>query len=168
MALDIGLGLVLERPRWLSPAAVKCPLAMRTVRLAILGSSPCDQCDAACCKQNGHEFAVLLHADERRRFAAWSVDLPVKSASGIVLERVIAYRDGRCPFLGDDDRCTIYQDRPLSCRRFECVQFFNEHGVGRHGPFLQLNPRVAALLERLEGTSERITGRVCRQRRDSL
>ena len=39
------------------------------VRLAILGASPCHLCRANCCKQNGHEFAVLLRDDEIRRFA---------------------------------------------------------------------------------------------------
>jgi Fe-S-cluster containining protein len=122
---------------------------MRTIRLAIFGSSPCDRCVAACCKQNGHAFAVLLQGDdERQRFAAWACEVPVRDeASGqVALERVITYRDGRCPFLGDDDRCTIYEDRPVSCRRFECVRFFNERGVGQHGRFLELNPRVRELL----------------------
>jgi Fe-S-cluster containining protein len=122
---------------------------MRTVRIAILGSSPCHQCHAACCKQNGHEFAVLLHGEERQRFAAWSVDVPVQSAGGVVIERVIAYRDGRCPFLGEDDRCTIYEDRPASCRAFECVRYFNERGIGEHGPFLQLNERVSRMLQEM-------------------
>jgi Fe-S-cluster containining protein len=44
--------------------------------------------------------------------------------------------------------CTIYEDRPASCRAFECVRFFNSEGVGRHGRFLELNPDV---LGRLEG-----------------
>lgn len=26
-----------------------------------------------------------------------------------------------CPFLGDDNRCTIYEDRPYVCRTFTCV-----------------------------------------------
>lgn len=102
------------------------------------------------------EFAVLLQTDaEVRRFAAWSITLPVRDTAGVVRhERVIPYRDddngaGRCPFLGDDDGCTIYDDRPQSCRDFECTRHFNQHGQGRHGVFLRGNKRVVALLERL-------------------
>jgi len=121
----------------------------RTLRLAIFGSSPCDRCVAACCKQNGHAYAVLLRGDdERRRFAAWASNVPLRDdeTGRVTFEKVITYRDGRCPFLGDDDRCTIYEDRPKSCRRFECTRHYNEHGIGRHGRFLELNPNVAALL----------------------
>ena len=50
------------------------------------------------------------------------------------------------PFLGDDDRCTIYEDRPSACRAFECTRHFNQHGVGRHGIFLDANERVTRLL----------------------
>lgn len=122
---------------------------MPDVRLAILGASPCEGCTAACCRQNGHEFAVLLQGDERQKFAAWGVDIPVRGGGGTVVERVLPYVDGRCPFLGPDGRCTIYDDRPLSCRQFECLRFFNSEGQDRHGPFLQRNPQVLEMLKRL-------------------
>jgi Fe-S-cluster containining protein len=123
----------------------------RRVRVAVVGASPCDRCDAACCRQTATEFAVLLQDDaERRRFAAWSITLPIRSSSGeLVHERVIPYRDGRCPFLGDDHLCTIYEDRPRGCRDFECTRYFNAEGSGVHGLFLRRNPGVVGLLERL-------------------
>lgn len=124
------------------------------IRIAILGASPCNQCSAACCRRTVSEYAILLQtAEERRRFAPWSVTLPVREADGTLRhERVIPYRDdgeggGRCPFLGDDDRCTIYDDRPIACRRFECTRHFNQHGLLRHGLFLRGNRAVANLLE---------------------
>jgi Fe-S-cluster containining protein len=121
---------------------------MRRIRIAIVGPSPCTKCVAACCKQNGHEYAVLLQGDdERRRFAAFSVGAPMQSNNRVVVERVLPYRDGKCQFLGQDDLCTIYEDRPLSCRQFECTLSYNVGGVGRHGRFLQLNPHVLTLLE---------------------
>ena len=123
------------------------------LRLAILGDSPCDLCTAACCRQNGHEFAVLLEGEgERRRFAAFAEDVPVEHEGGITLERVIPYRDGRCVFLGTDDRCTIYDDRPGNCRRFQCVTGYHLGGgqVGRHSRFLDQNRTVLGLLERLQ------------------
>lgn len=125
---------------------------MRTLRLAILGESPCGLCTAACCKQNGHAFAVLLRGDvERRRFGPWAIDFPFDAGDGhVVLERVLPYTEaGRCRFLGDDDHCLIYDDRPDACRAFQCVSSFNEEGVGAHGSFLARNPRVRAMLEAL-------------------
>jgi Fe-S-cluster containining protein len=132
-------------------------------RLAILGDSPCDLCTAACCRQNGHAYAVLLEGErERRRFAAFAVDVPVEQGEGdstpgsrpgaVSVERVLPYHAGRCRFLGDDDRCTIYDDRPANCRRFQCVSGFHHGGgsVDRHSPFLNRNPAVLSVLERLE------------------
>lgn len=122
----------------------------RRLRIAIVGPSPCGQCRAACCVRSVSEFAVLLQTDqERRRFWAWSVTLAVRDDEGRLRhERVIPYRDdtGRCPFLGEDSLCTIYDARPQACRQFECTRYFNQHGPGRHGVFLQGNPDVTELL----------------------
>ena len=118
------------------------------IRLAILGSSPCHLCTAACCKQNGHDYSVLLEPQEHARFRPFSIDFPVMNGTTRVIERVIPYQAGRCLFLGDDDLCTIYDDRPRSCRNFECVMQYG--GTLRpHSRFLDLNPRVRQLLDRL-------------------
>lgn len=118
----------------------------------MIGRSPCEACDAACCRATATEFAVLLQDDqERRRFAPWAITLPVRDERGELRhERVIPYRDGRCPFLGGDHRCSIYEDRPRGCREFECTRHFRSSRSRGHGLFLQRNPRVAALLESLE------------------
>jgi hypothetical protein len=123
----------------------------RTVRVAILGASPCDRCVAACCKQNGHEFAALLRGDDEvRRFSAFSIAHPFVDEGGAMrVERVLPYVAGRCQFLGRDDRCTIYDDRPRACRQFECAPQFNADGPGRHGPFMRRNPHVLTMLESL-------------------
>jgi Fe-S-cluster containining protein len=95
---------------------------------------------------------VLLQGEvERRRFAPYAVDFPFNAGDGsVVLERVLPYGvDGRCRFLGEDDRCLIYDDRPDACRAFQCVESFNAAGVGAHGSFLQRNPRVQTMLEGL-------------------
>jgi Fe-S-cluster containining protein len=122
---------------------------MRSLRLAILGESPCHLCFAACCKQNGHAYAVLLEGDERRKFAAFAAEARVDTGAGVVVERVLPYRDGRCVFLGQNDRCLIYEDRPVNCRRFQCVGGFRGGGsnVHRHSTFLRSNPGVLAMLE---------------------
>ena len=124
---------------------------MPRLRLAILGASPCHLCRANCCKQNGHDYAVLLEADEWRRFAPFCVEVRVDGGACVTTERVLPYRDGRCQFLDTDDRCTIYDDRPTNCRRFECAPGYHERGsaVGAHSVFLRRNPDVRALLERL-------------------
>jgi Fe-S-cluster containining protein len=118
-------------------------------RLAILGPSPCHRCTAACCKQNGHAYAAILRGDEVRKFAPFSIDVPFRSERSVVVERVLPYVQGRCQFLDEDDRCRIYGDRPAACREFECVPHFNREGIGRHGIFLQRNPRVREMLESL-------------------
>ena len=117
-----------------------------TLRLAILGDSPCGRCTAACCKQNGHDYAAILRGDEVRRFAAFAVDVPIRDGGRVVIERVLPYVDGRCQFLGEDDRCTIYDDRPGACRAFQCIAHFNQSGVGEHGTFLQRNRAVLDML----------------------
>ena len=120
-------------------------------RLAILGESPCHLCYAACCKQNGHDYAVLLEGDERRQFGPFAMDVRIDAGGRTVIERVLPYRDGRCVFLGDDDRCTVYEDRPVNCRRFQCVRYFHQHGAGPagHGEFLLRNRGVLEILEGL-------------------
>jgi Fe-S-cluster containining protein len=126
----------------------------RRIRIAILGACPCDQCTAACCKQNGHEYAAILRGDEIRKFAAFSVDAPIRDRERVVIEKVLPYVKERCQFLGDDDRCTIYEDRPQACRAFECLSSFNADGLGAHGTFLSRNPHVAQLLNALRTTDE--------------
>ena len=120
------------------------------LRIAILGASPCDQCVAACCKQNGHEFAALLDEDERAKFGPFANVVAIRRSDGtLASEMALPYRGGRCQFLGDDDRCTIYEDRPRACRAFECAPKFNARGVNQHDAFLQRNPRVLQLLQSL-------------------
>jgi Fe-S-cluster containining protein len=121
------------------------------LRLAILGDSPCDLCTAACCRQNGHAYAVLLEGEDRRKFAPWAADVPIGQGGRTTFERVLPYVDGRCAFLGDDDRCTIYEDRPVNCRRFQCVTGYHHGGadVGSHSHFLTVNPGVVRVLDGL-------------------
>ena len=118
-----------------------------SIRIAIIGASPCDRCVAACCKQNGHEFAAILAADELPRFRPFAQSVALLGSDGsLASEFVLPYREGRCQFLGDDDRCTIYEDRPRACRAFECAPKFNARGIDQHDLFLERNPRVLQLL----------------------
>jgi Fe-S-cluster containining protein len=119
---------------------------MSRLRLAILGASPCGYCHANCCKQNGHEYAVLLEENEWRRFAPFCEEIRINGVTYVKIERVLPYRNGRCQFLDADDRCLIYEDRPANCRRFECVPGFDPRG---HSEFLRRNQDVLELLKRL-------------------
>jgi Fe-S-cluster containining protein len=125
---------------------------MRRFRIAILGESPCGECRAAnCCRQNGHDYAVLLEPHEHARFRPFAIDVPIDHAGQRVVEKVLPYVSGRCQFLGDDNRCLIYDDRPVNCRRFQCIEQYHSRGTTphRHGQFLQLNPDVLQRLEAL-------------------
>ena len=64
-------------------------------------------------------------------FAPFCVEVQVDAGACVTTERVLPYRDGRCQFLGDDDRCTIYEDRPANCRRFECCAGVSPAGQRR-------------------------------------
>jgi Fe-S-cluster containining protein len=95
---------------------------------------------------------VLLEGEgERQRFAVFAIDVTVRGVDGVMrCERVLPYRRGRCAFLGEDDRCTIYEDRPVNCQRFQCVSGYHLGGgdLSRHSEFLERN---ADVLDRLEG-----------------
>ena len=123
---------------------------MPRVRIAILGSSPCGRCTAACCRQNGHAYAALLVGEDVRRFAPYAIDARIDPGDGrVVVEKVLPYVDGRCVFLGQGGECLVYDDRPAACRAFECVRHFNGEGIDRHDVFLRRNPQVLDLLERM-------------------
>ena len=143
-----------ETPITLTPGQSAAPPRLlpsgRRIRIAIVGESPCDLCTAACCKQNGHAYAAILRDDEIRKFAPFAIDVPIIRADIVLtFERVLPYIEGRCQFLGDDDRCTIYDDRPGACRQFQCIDSYNAHGVGRHGIFLKRNVDMREMLDAL-------------------
>jgi Fe-S-cluster containining protein len=123
----------------------------RRLRIAITGQSPCETCWARCCKQKGHDYAVLLLESEYARFGPFAADVVIADRGIRVVEKVLPYCDGRCQFLDDDDRCLIYEDRPHYCRRFQCVRAFHHGGVdvSSHGEFLKRNRDVLEMLERL-------------------
>lgn len=122
------------------------------VRIAILGQSPCHLCQGInCCRQNGHDYAVLLEESEYARFGPFAADVVVKHSGRRFIEKALPYIAGRCQFLANDGQCLIYDDRPANCRRFQCVEHFHKRGStpGEHGVFLQRNPDVLKLLESL-------------------
>lgn len=63
--------------------------------------------------------------------AEFDVVVAAVKAQGRRLPTVPASDDGRCAFLGDDDKCRIYAARPLGCRTFFCDAA--KHPDGRTG-----------------------------------
>lgn len=94
--------------------------------------------------RRGHEVAVILEAfDESTwqsdpRQYAHSAQRAVEVASGDARIRVVAVLAGnalpQCPSLGEDDRCGIYEERPLVCRIYPM----------EINPFIALNPENKA------------------------
>jgi Putative zinc- or iron-chelating domain len=68
---------------------------------------PCHAGCSACCRGP----FVQLTPDEAQRFPAVEID------GGLWLAKK---GDGSCVYLDAKGRCSIYADRPRSCRRFDC------------------------------------------------
>ena len=81
---------------------------------------PCGACCACCATSHfvhvaPHEAQTLARIPRELLFPA--PGLPV----GHVL---LGYDEqGRCPMLAGDGRCSIYEDRPLTCRTYDCRVF---------------------------------------------
>jgi len=113
--------------------------------LSRLPEPPCQGCTGACCKQQGPEYnySVMLTPEDGDKFddVAWWYDHP----DGFYV-RGLPYEDGKCVYLGDDNRCTIYEERPQICRRFNCLVGYRPEGLSE---FLKRNSPVVTLIESL-------------------
>ena len=112
-----------------------------------LPAPPYNRCTGACCRRGstGHEFATwLLESAEIERFRTTAK----LTAEGWVIP-FDDYRD--CVFL-KNDRCSIYEERPVACRAFNCLAGYEAHGPGRHTFFLQDNPNVLRLVRATLGS----------------
>jgi Fe-S-cluster containining protein len=66
----------------------------------------CGSCTACC------HMAVFLRPEE--------VGYQVRPGTRILARRA---SDGACVYLDHEQRCTIYETRPIACRAFACVDF---------------------------------------------
>jgi Fe-S-cluster containining protein len=85
---------------------------------------PCGECNA-CCRSS---LFIHIHPEEARTLARIPGELlfpaPGKPKGTVLL----GYDEhGRCPML-IDGRCSIYEDRPLTCRTYDC-RVFSAAGV---------------------------------------
>ena len=51
----------------------------------------------------------------------------------------------RCPFLNNDNKCDIYENRPLICRNFTCYKF--ENGIYDTFPFKDISINEFSLVD---------------------
>lgn len=102
----------------------------------------------------GHDVAVLLEAFDESTWAAQpgqfahSAKRAVEVVSGRAPVRVVAIMAanalGQCPNLGADDRCGIYEQRPLVCRIYPM----------EINPFIALRPEDKACAPQVWETGE--------------
>lgn len=81
----------------------------------------CGTCVAACCKVAGYVDLSLLDAQRLADFLGISIGTFLDTYTiRYDDERVIKLFGDRCRFLGADDRCTVYEARPQTCRDYLC------------------------------------------------
>lgn len=79
---------------------------------------PCGECNA-CCRSS---YFIHIEADETDALDRIP-DALLFDAPGMPGHRVMGYNEqGHCPML-IDDRCSIYEHRPRTCRRYDCRVF---------------------------------------------
>lgn len=80
---------------------------------------PCGECNA-CCKSS---YFIHIRPEETQTLARINREL-LFPAPGLPKGNVLLgyYENGRCPML-IDDRCSIYEHRPLTCRNYDCRVF---------------------------------------------
>ncbi len=97
---------------------------------------------AECCHfaRTGREPSVTA--------AEWREIVRAVRARGGKLPGPPADADRTCPLLGADDRCTIYESRPLGCRTFFCHRHTGPGPVPREALSALVSP-LRALAEEL-------------------
>lgn len=84
-------------------------------------SSICEGCPGRCCslKTWGFDHVQLtMQESERPLFADHIVWVKLNGSKNT--SPVLPLKDG-CRFLGSDNRCTIYKERPQACRLYMCT-----------------------------------------------
>jgi Fe-S-cluster containining protein len=90
---------------------------------------PCHGC-TACCRSS---FFVHIGPDETAALRRIPRELLVRAPGLPAGYQVLGYDErGHCPMLVDD-ACSIYEDRPLTCRKFDC-RVLSAAGLAPDGP----------------------------------
>ena len=101
---------------------------LRGIRAALAGGTetdvPCGDCSACCTTSH------FVHVDrgETDALARIPAELLFPAPGAPAGTKLMGYdRGGRCPMLGGD-LCSIYADRPQTCRTYDC-RVFNAAGI---------------------------------------
>jgi Fe-S-cluster containining protein len=90
---------------------------------------PCDGC-TACCRSS---FFVHIGPDETAALGRIPRELLFRAPGLPAGYMVLGYDEhGHCPMLVDD-ACSIYEDRPVTCRKFDC-RVLSAAGLAPDGP----------------------------------
>lgn len=95
---------------------------VKAVVLPVLGNrqdAPCDRCTGLCCTSAAGFNALHVYRYEAfaRYFAEWLI--PNQSMIG---DYTLRFVNDRCPLLQADGRCGAYDQRPVACRAFNCLE----------------------------------------------
>lgn len=115
--------------------------ALTSRQTTVKDAPDCETCGACCCnpsenKQEGYSFYVKLLPSDRLLQDQKKTDRYVMYENGVPHMKLT--ETGRCIALagklGKKVRCTIYQERPTTCRRFEsgserCHEYRKELGI---------------------------------------
>lgn len=107
----------------------------------VLPDPPCSHCTAECCRR----FRTVCLTDEEGKAGKYKDTF--ETEQGVRGSRFhMEILNNRCGYLQDDNRCGIYEDRPLACRNWTCLWGFGKYGGLDHSSFLISNPQVADLI----------------------
>ena len=112
---------------------------------------PCGSC-VGCCVSS---YFIPVRPEDSAALARIPADLLVRAPGQPAGQFMMGYReDGSCPMLVAQ-RCTIYADRPQTCRDYDC-RIFAAAGIDAGGADKQvINTRVRAWRFRYDSEAER-------------
>lgn len=85
-------------------------------------SNPCGGCGARCCKG---EVIWLMpeRGDVLDNYTRMPGINPLTGRPGFFIPQTPVTK--HCVYLGEDDRCTVYDHRPVVCRHFTCWEAYD-------------------------------------------
>lgn len=109
---------------------------------------PCNYCNGACCRQTwNHAYAVVLDEDELEGLDYVVYNDPDPCFPEDAQISVLPYVDGKCIYLDQDNKCSVYDHRPKRCREFSCLSGYDFSTGRTNSFFLEDNPDVVKLIE---------------------
>jgi uncharacterized protein len=133
------------------PFGVWLDHAQRVLRGEAEADVPCGTCTGCCTSA----YYIRIRARDRAAVAGISSTYLVRPPGIPPDEALMAWRhDGSCPAL-ENDRCSIYAQRPLTCRDYDCRVFAAAGMVAGDERKAVINARVRAWRFRFDSDDER-------------